>query len=144
MRPVAEKASLGNPSVKFLGTVDTDEALRVTWASDLIVTMLDPTNPNYRVSTPVKVLDAMACGRPMVISEGLDISSKVTETGCGFVIPYDREAFKATIAKALTSDDLLREMGRKGKEYFDKQWSWERSEIELLKAYQALLGIRLA
>ena len=144
MRPVAEKASLGNSSVKFLGTVDTDDALRVTWASDLVVVMLDPTNPNYRISTPIKVLEAMACERPMVISEGLDISSKITETGCGFVIPYDREAFKATIAKALTSHDRLREMGRKGKAYFDKQWSWERSEVELLKAYQALLGIQLA
>jgi glycosyltransferase involved in cell wall biosynthesis len=144
MRPVAEKASLGNPSIKFLGTLDTDEALRVTWASDLVVVMLDPTNPNYRISTPIKVLDAMACERPMVISQGLDISSKVTETGCGFVIPYEREAFKETIAKALTSHDLLQEMGRKGKAYFDKQWSWERSEIELLEAYQALLGIRLA
>jgi glycosyltransferase involved in cell wall biosynthesis len=144
LRPVAEKASLGNASIKFLGTIDTDEALRVTWASDLVVVMLDPTNPNYRISTPIKVLDAMACERPMVISEGLDISSKVKETGCGFVIPYDGEAFKATVAKALTSGDLLREMGRKGKAYFDKQWSWERSEIELLKAYQALLGIRLA
>jgi len=144
MRPVAEKASVGSPTVKFLGTLDTDEALRVTWASDLVVAMLDPTNPNYTVSTPVKVLDAMACGRPVVISEGLDISGKIAETGCGFVIPYDREAFKATIAKALTSHDLLREMGRKGKAYFDKQWSWERSEIELLKAYQDLLGIQLA
>jgi glycosyltransferase involved in cell wall biosynthesis len=144
MRPVAEKASLGNASIRFLGTIDTDEALRVTWASDLVVVMLDPTNPNYRISTPIKVLDAMACERPMVISEGLDISSKITETGCGFVIPYESEAFKATIAKALTSHDLLREMGRKGKEYFDRNWSWERSEIELLKAYQALLGIRLA
>ncbi len=144
MRPVAEKASLGHPSVKFLGTLDTDEALRVTWASDLVVTMLDPTNPNYRVSTPVKVLDAMACGRPVIISEGLDVSRMVTDTGCGFVIPYDKEAFKATITKAMSSPDLLREMGRKGKEYFDKQLSWERSEIELLKAYQALLDTRLA
>ena len=144
MRSVVEKASLGNPSIKFLGTLDTDEALRVTWASDLVVVVLDPTNPNYKISTPIKVLDAMACGRPMVISEGLDISSKVAETGCGFVIPYEREAFKATIAKAMSSRDLLQEMGRKGKEYFDKHWSWEKSEIELLKAYEALLGIRLS
>lgn len=143
MRPVAEKASLGNPSVRFLGTLDTDEALRVTWASDLVVTMLDPTNPNYRVSTPVKVLDAMACGKPVVISEGLDMSSEVAGTGCGFVIPYDREVFKATIAKAQASRDLLREMGRKGKEYFERRLSWERSEIELLKTYQTLLGFRL-
>ena len=142
MKPVAEKASLENPSIKFLSTLDTDEALRVTCASDLVMVMLDPTNPNYKISTPVKVLDAMACGRPVVISEGLDMANKVKEIGCGFVIPYDKEAFKATISKAMISPEMLREMGRKGKEYFEKELSWERSEVELLKAYQALLVSR--
>jgi glycosyltransferase involved in cell wall biosynthesis len=140
MRPAAEKASLGNPSIKFLGTLDTDEALRVTWASDLIVTMLDPTNPNYRVSTPVKVLDAMACGKPMILSEGLDISVKVKEMGSGFVIPYDRDAFKSVISNAMTHPDMLKEMGRNGKSYFDQNLSWLRSEKELLAVYTSLLG----
>jgi glycosyltransferase involved in cell wall biosynthesis len=140
MRPVAEKASLGNPSVKFLGTLGTDEALRLTWASDLVVVMLDPTNPNYRISTPIKVLDAMACGRPVIVSDGLDISNKVREIGAGFVIPYDKEAFKTVISKAMESPDLSREMGRKGKEYFDQNLSWPKSEEELLAAYSSLLG----
>lgn len=140
MRPLAERASLGNPSVRFLGTLDTDEALRVTWASDLVVAMLDPTNPNYKVSTPVKVLDAMACGRPVVVSEGLDISAKVRAVGCGFVIPFEKEAFKAIISKAMASPDVLTEMGNKGREYFEQSLSWLKSEKELLAAYTDARG----
>jgi glycosyltransferase involved in cell wall biosynthesis len=140
LRPVAEKASLHNSAIRFLGTLDTDEALRVTWASDIVVAMLDPTNPNYRASTPVKVLDAMACGRPVVTSQGLDISKKVEEIGCGFVIPYDRAAFRETLLKATASPKLLETMGRKGLEYYEKELSWERSRDELLKAYKALVG----
>jgi glycosyltransferase involved in cell wall biosynthesis len=139
MRSIVERASLHNPSLKFLGTLSTDEALRVTWASDLVVAMLDPSNPNYRNSTPVKVLDAMACGRPVVTAEGLEISKKVKEVGCGFVIPYDKSAFVGILEEAMASPERLREMGQKGKEHFEKELSWERSRDELLKAYKALL-----
>lgn len=138
LRPLAEKASLHNPAIRFLGTIDTDEALRVTWASDLVVAMLDPANPNYRASTPVKVLDAMACGRAVVTSQGLDISGKIEEVGCGFVIPYDKAAFRETLLKASASPEALETMGRKGREYYEKELSWERSCDELLDAYRKL------
>ena len=140
LRSQVEDAASTNKSIRFLGTLDADEALRVTLASDLVVAMLDPTNPNYKVSTPVKVLDAMACGRPVVTSQGLDISRTVESVGCGFVIPYERGAFKETLEKAIASPKLLAEMGRKGKAHFDKDLSWEHSESELLKAYKALSG----
>ena len=140
LMPVVERASKGNSAVKFLGTVGTDEALKITWASDLVIAMLDPTNPNYKASMPVKILDAMACGRPFVTSQGLDIAKRVAEVGCGFVIPYDKEAFKETLKKAEGAPKLLLEMGRKGKEHYDKELSWERSQKEIFKAYAALVG----
>jgi len=140
LRPAVEKAASSNSKIKFLGTLDTDEALRVTYASDLVVAMLDPGNPNYRTSTPVKVLDAMACGRPVVTTEGLEISDLLKRIGCAFVIPYDRQAFRETLALAQADPKLLVAMGRKGKEHFEKELSWPRSRDELLKAYKALAG----
>jgi glycosyltransferase involved in cell wall biosynthesis len=138
MASIAEEGARSNSSIKFLGTLDTDEALKVTWASDVVIAMLDPSNPNYKASTPVKVLDAMACGRPVITSKGLDISKTVQEVGCGFVIPYDKDAFKETLKKALADPKTLDEMGRKGKEYFARELSWERSQDALFRAYRAL------
>jgi glycosyltransferase involved in cell wall biosynthesis len=135
---IAEEGARKNSSVKFLGTLDTDEALRVTWASDVVIAMLDPSNPNYRVSTPVKVLDAMACGRPVITSKGLDISKTVEEVGCGFVIPYEKAVFKEILKKALAEPKTLQDMGKKGREYFDRELSWERSQDALFRAYKAL------
>ena len=140
LKPVIERASRSNPAVKLLPTVDTDEALRITWASDIVIAMLDPSNPNYKVSTPVKILDAMACGRPVITSKGLDFAKTVEKVGCGFVIPYEKEDFKKTLQIALAEPKLLAEMGRRGREHFEKELSWERSKDELLKAYKALTG----
>ncbi len=91
-----------------------------------------------KASTPVKVLDAMACGRPVVTSQGLDIANVVETVGCGFVIPYNKAAFKEILEKAIASPEVLGEMGRKGKAHFERELSWEHSEDELLKAYKAL------
>jgi glycosyltransferase involved in cell wall biosynthesis len=138
--PIVERASKGNPAVKLRGALSPDEALKITWASDLVIAMLDPANPNYKVSTPVKILDAMACGRPFITSQGLDIAKRVAEVGCGFVIPYDKGAFMETLKRAQEAPKLLLEMGRKGKEYYDKELSWEKSQKELFKAYKALVS----
>lgn len=140
LKPMVEKAAARNPAIKFLGTLETDEALRITYASDLVLAMLDPSNPNYRISTPVKVLDAMASGRPFVTSQGLNISEKVEELECGFIIPYEKQAFKETLSVSSTFPQVLEGMGRKGKEYYEKEMSWEKSREELLKAYKALVG----
>lgn len=140
LRPKVERAAAKNSAIKFLGTLDTDEALRITLASDLVVAMLDPSNPNYRISTPVKVLDAMACGRPVVTSDGLDIADKIEEIDCGFVIPYDKDAFVETLTVASAFPHVLDAKGQRGKEYFEKELSWEHSRDELFKAYRALVG----
>ncbi len=139
LRPAVEKASRENPAIKFVGTVDSDEALRITMASDLVIAMLDPGNTNYRIGTPTKVLDAMACARPVVTAEGAEVSKNIEESGCGFVIPYDKGAFKALLDRVQTARAELEEMGRKGKEYFEKELSWEKSQDELIKAYKALV-----
>jgi len=124
--------------VKFIGTVDTDEALRITYASDLVVAMMDPSNPNNVIGTPGKIINAMAVGRPMLTTKGLDIAKKVEAAGCGIVIPYNKGAFIEAVVKAASDLKSLAEMGRKGRQLYDQEYSWNRSRTELLSAYQAL------
>ena len=140
LRGIPMKVAEDNRAVRFLGTIPTDEALRVTWASDLVVCMLDASNPNYRSSIPVKILDAMASSRPVVTTKGLDMAEKVERAGCGFVISYDPEEFKKTVMKAKDSPALIDEMGRRGRVYYDRELSWAKSRDELLAVYGALLG----
>lgn len=140
LRPSIEKTAKENPSVKFIGTVGADEVLRITHASDLIPAMYDPGNPKYRVCTPIKVLEAMACGKPMMTAKGLDISSMVEQVGCGFVVEYGREEMARAVREASKDRARLDDMGRRGREHFEKTLSWEPSKSALLDVYRALLG----
>ncbi len=137
---VVSEASKKNPAIRHIGVVDTDEALRLTWASDLVVAMMDPRNPNNVIGTPGKIINAMAMGRPMITTKGLDIATRVKDAGCGIVIPYSKARFVEAVMAAAADPTRLVEMGRKGRECFDREYSWERSKEGLIKAYKALPG----
>jgi glycosyltransferase involved in cell wall biosynthesis len=139
LEPLVAKEARNNQALEFIGTVGSDDALRLTWASDLVVAMMDPSNPNNVIGTPGKIINALAVGRPMVTTKGLDIAKKVGDAGCGIVIPYSKPAFVEAVLKAAADPKTLSEMGRKGRELYDKEYSWTRSKDELLKVYQALV-----
>jgi glycosyltransferase involved in cell wall biosynthesis len=139
LQPAVERASKDNPAVQFVGAIDTDEVLRITGASNIIPAMYDPSNPKYRICTPIKVLEAMACGKAMVTTKGLDISEMVEGIGCGFVIEYGREELVRTIREASKSRAKLQEMGRRGRKYFEQHLSWSSSKTALIGVYRALL-----
>ena len=139
LEPLVAKEARNNQALKFIGTVGADDALKLTWASDLVVAMMDPSNPNNVIGTPGKIINALAVGRPMVTTKGLNIAKKVEDAGCGIVIPYSRSAFVEAVLKVAADPRALTGMGRKGRELYDKEYSWTRSKDELLKVYQALI-----
>ena len=138
--PTVESAAGANKNVRFIGTVDADEALRITWASDMVVAMMDPKDPINRVGTPGKVINAMALGRPVVVTSGVDIAERVRRAECGIVVPYETKAFVEAVSRAAADPKSLEEMGRRGREHYETELSWARSRDELLGAYRALAG----
>jgi glycosyltransferase involved in cell wall biosynthesis len=139
LEPLVAKEARNNQALKFIGTVGADDALKLTWASDLVVAMMDPSNPNNVIGTPGKIINALAVSRPMVTTKGLNIAKNVEDAGCGIVIPYSRSAFVEAVLKVAADPRTLTSMGRKGRELYDKEYSWTRSKDELLKVYQALI-----
>jgi glycosyltransferase involved in cell wall biosynthesis len=138
LEPQVVKEAQRNPALMFIGTVDADEALRLTWASDLVLAMMDSSNPNNVVGTPGKIINAMAVGRPMVTTRGLDIAKRVEGAGCGIVIPYSRPAFIEAVLKAAADPKVLADMGRKGLELYQRDYSWNKARDALLTAYRDL------
>ena len=138
LEPQVVKEAQRNPALMFIGPVDADEALRLTWASDLVLAMMDSSNPNNVVGTPGKIINAMAVGRPMVTTRGLDIAKRVEGAGCGIVIPYSRPAFIEAVLKAAADPKVLADMGRKGLELYQKDYSWNKARDALLTAYRDL------
>jgi glycosyltransferase involved in cell wall biosynthesis len=125
--------------VKYIGLVDADEALRITLASDIVMAMMDPKDPMNVIGTPGKVINSMALKIPVISTKGVDISKTIEDARCGYVVGYDTGEFRRIITAAATSPDELRDMGERGRECYDRDFSWNRSREELVAAYRALV-----
>lgn len=137
---VKEQVAKGH--VKYVGSVPTDEALRLTAASDLVTAMVDPSIQHNIIGMPGKILNAMALRRPYITARGLEVAARTEGAGSGIVCEYDRDAFREAVLSAKEDPAGLLEMGRRGREHFDAHLSWARSMKELQEAYARLLGAR--
>lgn len=84
------------------------------------------------------VLEAMACGTPVVSSE----ASSLPELGgsaARYFDPYDLEAMAETIREAWIDQDLRAEMRRQGLDQAAK-FSWEQAALQTWTIYEQLLA----
>jgi glycosyltransferase involved in cell wall biosynthesis len=87
---------------------------------------------------PNAVLEAMACGRPVVAMEAGDVSLLVEDGRTGFVIRQgDEETFGQRVLQLLSDEDLCRRMGLAAREKVEREFGSGRLVAETLAAYRA-------
>ena len=83
-------------------------------------------------------LEAMACGTPVIASNISSLPEVVGDAGI-LVNPYDVDEIAQAIHEVLVNNRLREEMRVKGLERA-KQFSWEKTARETLKAYEEVIN----
>jgi glycosyltransferase involved in cell wall biosynthesis len=84
------------------------------------------------------LLEAMACGCPVVTSITSSLPEVVGEAGI-MVNPYDTGGLAQAMRRVLTDDKLRDDMVRKGLEQA-KKFSWEKAAEQTLEVYNKVAG----
>jgi glycosyltransferase involved in cell wall biosynthesis len=112
-----EAARLGiQSSVVFVGHLPQPEALRYVQAADVCVSPLYPT-PVFNVASPTKLIEYMALGKAVVANTQPEQQMLIEESGGGYCVPYEEDAFAAAILQLLRAPHLARVMGDRGRRY---------------------------
>jgi glycosyltransferase involved in cell wall biosynthesis len=86
---------------------------------------------------PNAVIEAMACGRPVVAMETGDISLLVENGKTGFVIrPGDEDTFGQRVMQLLSDEALCRRMGLAAREKAEREFGLGRLLAETLDMYR--------
>ncbi|MBI4790116.1 MAG: glycosyltransferase family 4 protein [Chloroflexi bacterium] len=73
--------------------------------------------PSRYEGFPVALIEAMACGLPVVAADADGVSDILAERGGGIVVPReDTEAFTTALGRLFDDSDLTREMGRQARQ----------------------------
>lgn len=83
---------------------------------------------------PVTVLEACACGLPVVVTDRCGIANLV-DGQIGLVIPYDKEYLGSAILQILSNDQMRRGFAERGRSLVREQFNWSKIAEQVEKIY---------
>jgi glycosyltransferase involved in cell wall biosynthesis len=118
--------------VEIISLVENTKIPFYIQASDVGIIPLPPDKEWWRVSVPLKSLEYLALGKP-IIATSIPFHQKIFHMGeCGIIIDSNEPK---DIADAITylnhNKDKLNEMGRRGKEIIKNYYTWEHKALEV-------------
>lgn len=131
LRALAEQLGVAD-RVTLLGQVKRTAVPKLMRSADAVVSV------PREATTGIVALEAMACGVPVIASAvGAHLDS-VIDGVTGLLVPPDRPATTARLARELLTDPTLRTaLGYAGADRARSRYSWERVSQELLRVYEA-------
>lgn len=95
--------------------------------------------PSYSENFGISVLEAMACGLPVIVSDKVNLWPDIVEAGAGLVAPCDAVAFSRKLMDVLCDEELARRLGGNGISFVRGKFSWGDIAARLLSVYSSLL-----
>ena len=118
----------------FTGMVVGDDKWGLLREADVFV--LPSRHENFGIA----VVEAMASGTPVVISDQVDIHREIAEAGAGLVTTLDPAEVAGAIGRLLDDPDAAERMGRAGEALAARRYSWERVAADVEALYEEVVG----
>ena len=122
-------------SVNFLGQVPNQKV------SEILNSFSVFAAPFLESSFGVSVLEASACGLPVVVSEVGGLPEVIRNGQTGFVVPpANTEAIAHALRQLIENDDLRRDMGSAGRRFVLENYEWTESASKMERIYESVLS----
>jgi len=115
--------------VHFTGMVTGDDKRALLADSDVFVL------PSYSENFGLAVVEAMAAGLPVVVSNRVNIWRDVVGAGAGLVVECDVAQLADALTRLLADVELAGGMGAAGWELAENHFSWAETARGMIKAY---------
>jgi colanic acid biosynthesis glycosyl transferase WcaI len=133
-------AARGLANVKFIGEQPRQRIPALVSAADACLVMLKKADL-FKTVIPTKLLEYMACERPVIIAVDGQAREIVEDAGAGvFVPPEDSHALAQTICALALDAGARRQMGLSGRRYIVTNFSREKTAQKYIEILEELTG----
>ena len=137
-RIVELAAARGLTNLQFLGQQPRERIPAYISAADLCLVMLKKTEL-FKTVIPTKLLEYMACERPVIVAVDGQARQIVEEAGAGvFVDPENSQALVQAILDLAENPERRRQMGVSGRQYIVNRLSREKTAHDYIAVLQKL------
>ena len=123
-----------HPNIKYLGFMKDEDKFDALKGAEFLVI------PSQFESLSMVALEAWAVGKPVVANGRTEVLQGQCRRSNAGLWYTDYEEFKEIILLLFINNDLKEKMGRNGKTFFDKNYSWPVIENKYLEIIKKLAG----
>jgi len=119
----------GGERVVFTGWVAGQEKLAALQGAAVLAL------PSHQENFGLVVVEALACGVPVLVSPHVNLADEVQAAGAGWVVPLDPAGLEAGLVLAMARPDERQRCAAAGRRLVER-FSWPRVAAELSQLYQ--------
>jgi glycosyltransferase involved in cell wall biosynthesis len=94
--------------------------------------------PSIYETFPISVLEALACAKPVVVTDRCGISDLTCK--CGLVVSYDKKQLSEVLLELLKDEKLREKLGLEGKKLVTQRFNWSLIAKDLENLYYKVIG----
>jgi glycosyltransferase involved in cell wall biosynthesis len=98
--------------------------------------------PSHTENFGVAVLEAMAAGLPVLISDQVNIWREISDAGAGIIVRTETGAVEAGLARLLDHPEIANRMGQAGRRLAEERFAWPRVAAALEALYAEVASSR--
>ena len=134
----AIQQSIGYPKVYYHGILNRTQVAELLATVKIGIVTLLPT-PSYVESLPIKLLEYMLAGIPVVTSNFKLWEAYVKDNNCGLMVdPEDSSAIAVACKYLVDNQNAAKLMGERGREAVINSYTWEIEVNKLYNFYSSL------
>ena len=95
--------------------------------------------PSSSENFGIAVVEAMACGTPVIVSDRVNIWREIVADGAGVAEPPDAGRFASAMLRLLSDEQLRVAMGRAAREAVARRYQWSAIAADLEQLYARLV-----
>jgi glycosyltransferase involved in cell wall biosynthesis len=124
--------------VTFTGMLEGEDKLAALAESDIFVL------PSYTESFGIAIVEAMACGLPVLISKRVNIWREVVHAHAGMAVECSADDLARALLHLVDHPADRARMGNNGKLFVAERFTWTKVASDMIAAYQLAIDHRLA
>lgn len=118
----------------FTGMLQGEDKMAAFADADMFVL------PSYSENFGIALVEAMACGLPVITSNKVNIWREVEQTGAGIVINCDADELATAIEDLLKDKCARKKYGENGRKRVEQKYHWNKVAVQLSNEYQNILN----
>lgn len=132
---------------KFRGRIEQqfvshDQFIKLLPNHDIFV-IPRPSNPVTEITTPIKLIEAMACGLPIVATSVGGINEYIKHRENGYLVePGDPKTLAEGISEVISNPKLAREMGENARKFAEEHFDYKLIGHQIKSILEQLMKSR--